>query len=265
MPQAKAAAVESLALNNDLPEAHAALGLVRGVYDWARQDALDHFDQMRRLDSRYASGLQSYAVHGLAPLGRHDDALDLLQRALAIDPVSLPINATIGFVLNLAGRPAEAAGTLRRTLALEPHAMAHFFLGNALTELGDSAAAIEHLQTAASQSAGRPDILSGLGYALARAGHGERARDVLVQLAEQAASRYVSPVGMARVHVALGQIDEALEALEQAARVRATDLTWISVEPPFRPLGGHPAFAALLQRLHLPVMATEPHPSHAQR
>ena len=49
---------------------------------------------------------------------------------------------------------------------------------------------------------------------------------------------------------------QALEALEQAARVRATDLTWIGVEPPFRPLAGHPAFAALLNRLYsIPVQA----------
>jgi TolB-like protein/tetratricopeptide (TPR) repeat protein len=263
MPQAKAAAVESLAMNNALPEAHASLALVRGVYDWARQDALNHFEHMLRLDPQYASGLQSYAVHGLAPLGRYDEALDLLQRALAIDPVSLPINGTIGFVLNLANRPDEAVSALRRTLALEGHAMPHFFLGNALIELGESATAIEHLQTAAALSSNRPDILGGLGYALARAGHEDRAREVLAQLAAQGANRYASPVGMARVHAALGQTDAALEALEQAAHLRATDLTWIGVEPPFRPLAGHPAFTALLRRLHLPLMVTERSTSHA--
>jgi serine/threonine-protein kinase len=250
MPHVRTAALESLALNDTLAEAHASLALVRGVYEWARQDALDHFAKMLRLDPQYASGLQSYAVHGLAPLGRFDEALDLLQRALAIDPVSLPINGTLGFVLNLASRPGDAVTVLRRALELEPHAMTHFFLGNTLTGVGDFAHAIEHLQTATSLS-NRPDILAALGYAHAKAGDRDAARAVLTQLEEHRARRYVSPVGGARVLVALGEIDSALDALEEGARVRATDLTWIAVEPPFRPLAEHPRFAALLHRLQL--------------
>ncbi len=97
----------------------------------------------------------------------------------------------------------------------------------------------------------RPDILGGLGYACAKAGDQDAARAVLAQLEEQRIRRYVSPVGAARVFVALGEIDQALDALEEGARLRATDLTWIRVEPPFRPLAGHPRFATLLNRLRL--------------
>ena len=250
MPHVSVAALESLALNDTLAEAHASLALVRGVYEWDRQGALDHFAHMLELDPQYASGLQSYAVHGLTPLGRFDEALDLLQRALAIDPVSMPINGTLGFVLNLADRPADAITVLRRALDLEPHAMIYFFLGNALADVGEFGQAIEHLQTATSLS-NRPDILGGLGYACAKAGDQDAARAVLAQLEEQRIRRYVSPVGAARVFVALGEIDQALDALEEGARLRATDLTWIRVEPPFRPLAGHPRFATLLNRLRL--------------
>jgi serine/threonine-protein kinase len=257
MPHVRAAALESLALNDTLAEAHASLALVRGVYEWARQEALDHFAHMLRLDPQYASGLQSYAVHGLAPLGRFDEALDLLQRALAIDPVSLPINGTLGFVLNLADRPGDAVTVLRRALDLEPHPMTRFFLGNTLSEVGDFEPAIEQLQTAAALS-NRPDILAALGYAHAKAGDRDAARAIVAQLAERAAQHYVSPVGAARVLVALGEIEQALDALEQGARVRATDLTWIRVEPPFRPLAGEPRFAALLHRLRLAPSGAPP-------
>jgi eukaryotic-like serine/threonine-protein kinase len=251
MPQAREAAVAALALDDALPDAHAALAVVRGVYEWERQQALDEYEQMRRLDPQFAAGLQSYAVHGLVPVGRLDDALDLLRTALDVDPVSLPINVTLGFVLTLSGRPADAADVLRHALELEPHVMTHFFLGNALTELGDHARAIEHLQTAVSSSGDRPDILAALGSALARSGSHDGAQNVLTQLDELGGQRYVSPVGMARVHVALGEIDAAFESLERAARLRATDLTWLHVEPAFRPLANDPRFAPLLQRLRL--------------
>jgi serine/threonine-protein kinase len=250
MPHVKVAALESLALNDRLAEAHASLALVRGVYDWARQEALHHFAQMDRLDPQYAPGLQSYAVHGLAPLGRLDEALDLLRRAVVIDPVSLPVNSTLGFVLSLADRAGEAIEVLRRALDLKSHAMTHFFLGNTLAEVGDFTEALEHLQTAISLSH-RPDMLAALGYTFAKAGLDERARAVLAQLEEQGRRRYVSPVGRARIHVALGDIDQALGALEDGARVHATDLTWIRVEPPFRSLTGQPRFAALVKGLRL--------------
>lgn len=256
MPHVSVAALEALALDNTLAEAHASLALVRGVYEWARHEALDHFEQMLRLDPHYAAGLQSYAVHGLAPLGRLEEAIDLLRRAVAIDPVSLPINGTLGFVLALADRAGEAISVLRRALDLEPHAMTHFFLGNTLAEVGDSALAIEHLQKATALS-NRPDILAALGCAFAKTGDDDSARGVLTQLEQQAARRYVSPVGSARIHVALNQVDQALDALEEGARGRATDLTWIRVEPTFRPLAAQPRFIALLHRMGLAVVSTE--------
>ena len=251
MPRARVAAMEALALDDNLAEAHASLGLVRGLYEWARPDAIVEFERMLQLDSRYAAGLQSYAVHGLVPLRRFDEALELLRSALAIDPVSLPINGTLGFVLTLAERPAEAVAVLRRALDLAPHAMTHFFLGNALIELGDPARALEHLQAAVTLSGGRADAVAALGYALAKAGDRAGAHVVLARLAEQARRRYASPVGMARVHAALGETDAALNDLERAAQLRATDLAWINVEPPFRRLAGRPTFTALLERLQL--------------
>ncbi len=50
MPHVSVAALESLALNDSLAEAHASLALVRGVYEWDRQGALDHFAHMLELD-----------------------------------------------------------------------------------------------------------------------------------------------------------------------------------------------------------------------
>ena len=254
MPQAKSAAFTALELNDSLAEAHAALGLVRGVYEWDRHGAIAHFERMRVLDGQYASGLQSYAVHALAPLGRHDEAIDLLRRALTIDPVSLAVNGTIGFVLTLADRQPEAVDVLRRTLDLEPHPMVHFFLGIALSELGEYTAGLDHLRTAASLSGRRADTLGALGWALALAGNVEEATSVRRDLADQAASRFVSPVATARINIAIGDVDAAVAALERAADVRATDLTWIGVEPPFRPLAGHPGFTRLLERLQLPIV-----------
>ena len=251
MPKSRAAAEAALALDDALPEAHAALGVVRGMYEWERQQAVGEYERMLQLDSQYAAGLQSYAVHGLVPVGRLEDALDFLRRALAIDPVSLPINGALGFVLTLADRAGDAVDVLRRSLDLEPHGMTHFFLGNALMALGEPARAIEHLQTAVSVSGNRPDMLAALGYGLARSGSRGGAQVVLTQLTELGRRRYVSPVGLARVHAGLGDTEAALDELERASQVRAADLSWIHVEPAFRQLETHPRFNTLLQRLHL--------------
>jgi hypothetical protein len=57
---------------------------------------------------------------------------------------------------------------------------------------------------------------------------------------------------LAQVHVALGELDDAVAWLERARALHAPDLVWIGVRPSFDGLRDHPDFNALLSQLGLP-------------
>ncbi len=252
MPRAKAAALDALHLNDLLPDAHATLGTIHAVYDWTWRDAEREFRRAVSLDPSYATGLHWYAVHGLAPLGRFGEAMTMLQRALATDPVSLPINASIGLLHYLAGRPLEAVAALERTLALDStFYVAHVFMGQTLAEVADFDRALSHAETAVRLSGESPETVGTVGYVRARAGDASKALEAVRVLDARAAGRYISPVFAAQIYAGLGDESSALDRLEEALRLRATELVWIAVRPSFHRIRGHGRLVALVDTIGL--------------
>ncbi|MFB7588057.1 BTAD domain-containing putative transcriptional regulator [Streptomyces sp. NPDC056169] len=117
------------------------------------EPALHHYRESLAWDPKSCATLNNTA-HALSHLGRHDEALDVLDRAEEIqrathDRVSLAIGLRVrGGVLRAAGRPAEAVEAYRRALALQrlggdqhSEAVSLMGLGDALADLGDKTGA----------------------------------------------------------------------------------------------------------------------------
>jgi hypothetical protein len=68
-------------------------------------------------------------------------------------------------------------------------------------------------------------------------------------LDEQARHGYVSPYGLAYIHVALGEKDEAFVLLNKAHEERSSDVIDLKVDPQLDPLRSDPRFAELLRRM----------------
>jgi hypothetical protein len=85
----------------------------------------------------------------------------------------------------------------------------------------------------------------------ARAGHTDKAHQVLSELSARAASGYISPFHFAIVHTGLGQGDQAMEWLEEAFRQRLWLLCVVKTDPIFDPLRSDQRFQALLRRMKL--------------
>lgn len=254
MPIAKARASHALGIQPDLAEAHVSLALIESVYDWAWSDAERHFSRAFELAPGYATAFQWYALNCLVPRGRFDEARTAIERAVAIDPVSLPITTSAALVSYYSGRFDDAVAELRRALSLDStFGPGHFFLGQALIESGNAAEALDHAQQAVDLSSRSPESLAGLGYAAGVSGDASRARTVLNELRALASARFVSPGLVAQVQAGLGDTAGALESLYAAYEVRAADLSWLAVRPTFRSLRADRRFAALVRRLGLPA------------
>lgn len=262
-PKAKAMAQKALALDPNLAEAHASLGLLHASWDFDFPESVREMERAIELNPNYATAHHWYGNATLPPLGQFDHAIDEMQRALALDPLSVIINGDLGWNYLSAGRFDEAIAQLRKTLEMDPHGyFLHLDIGQALEGKGDLAGAIAEYEQAAKLLNDDPAPLGLLGAAQAKAGQPEAARAILRQLEETAKSRYVPDYLFTTLHLALGEKEEALTWLESAFAKRQPDVAMIRVDPVLKPLHGDPRFEALAEKI---VSAREFRPTPSQK
>lgn len=76
-------------------------------------------------------------------------------------------------------------------------------------------------------------------------------RDVLAEIENSQATRYVSPYGVASYYAVIGGHEQASQWLERAYASRDGTLVWIKVHPRMDPLRAEPRFRDLLRRMKL--------------
>ncbi len=252
MSAARRAAERARVLQPTLAEPHATLGLILATYDWQWDAAERAFEASRDANSRYPAAYQWLATNVLIPQGRFEEALEAVGRAMRLDPLAVSVKTALISVLFYSRRYAEALDAARDLILIEPASvLAHFFAGQVLVELGDATGAREALERAVEHSGQSSETLAALGNACARTGDAARARQILLQLEQRAASRYVSLSHFALVHAGMGEHDRSLDFLEAARDARASDLIWLGVRPAWNALRTAPRFASIVRALRL--------------
>ena len=112
-------ALKALEMDDTLAEAHTSLAYARWLGDLDWPGAERGFKRALELKSSYVMAHEWYAEY-LAALGRHDEALAEIKRAQQLDPLAVPVNRAVGWVLYFARRYDEAIEELRKTLAMNP-------------------------------------------------------------------------------------------------------------------------------------------------
>jgi TolB-like protein/DNA-binding winged helix-turn-helix (wHTH) protein/Flp pilus assembly protein TadD len=252
MPRAKEAAMNALAIDHTLAEAHASLAHVLMNYDWNWPEAEREFKLSIELNPDYATAHQWYAIHYLTATGRPEEALQEMKRALELEPTSLVMNAFMGGALYFAGRYDEAIEQCRRTIEMDPNfAVAHWYAGLAYEQKRRYDDAISEFRKAIALSGNCPLMLAALGQAYAAANHRVEAVRILDELKERSTHRYVSSYEVAAIYCALGERERAFQLLESAYREHGFHLVYLTVWPQFAALRADPRFQDLVQRLGL--------------
>lgn len=256
MPKAEAAARKSLALDEGLAEAHAALALVHHHYHWNWKEAERSYRRAIELNPAYAAAHLWYSWLLLA-LDRYDEAMDEIERTLRIveetDPHRLvAVHATRAQAYYFSRQFERAVEECEKALQLDPsHFMLHYILGRAYRRLGDSAKAIAQLKAAAKSSGEIPLVDAVLGLAYAVSGRREQAQRVVEAFTAGARKRYIPPTYFGILYAGLGDKDQALAWLEKAFEERAGLLTWVNVEPMMDDVRSDPRFQDLIHRIGL--------------
>jgi tetratricopeptide (TPR) repeat protein len=250
MPQARAAALRALELDERLAEAHTALALIVQNHDWDWQTSEKEYRRAIELDPNYATAHHWYAEH-LMWLGRFEEALSESERALQLDPLSLIIATDRGAVLYNSRQYDRAIEQFHSVLRKDPKFGRAGIVTFAFVEKGMFAQALADAEIYRRFYGEGPTYWSELTYICGRAGQLERARRELEKLEKVSRQQQLDPVTMLWAHLGVGDKEEALADLEKAYSQHFHILTTLKVEPAFDPLRSDPRFQDLLRRVGL--------------
>jgi serine/threonine-protein kinase len=252
MPKAKAAALKALEIDASLAEPYVSLAHVNYYYDHDWVAAERRYKRAIEINPNYPTAHQWYAVY-LMSAGRHDEALAENTRAQQLDPLSIPINMTLGWVLLNARKYDQSAEQLRKTLEMDQNfPLAHHRLGLVYEQQGKYAEAIDEFRQVVNLLPGKPLGIAALGHAYALSGKRAEAQKAIAQLEELSKQRFVSPAFIALIHTALGDKEQAFAWLEKAHTENDANLARLKVDPRFDPLRSDPRFTDLVRRVGLP-------------
>jgi len=249
-PQAEAAAKKALLLDETSSDAHAALGMVKQLYDFDSPGAIAEFERAIALNPNDGDAHHWFANHALAATGKIDREIAEMKRALELDPLALIFNANLGQAYIYARRYDDAIAQLRKTVEMDNgFYFGHIMLGQALELGGHPADAMIEYRKALAQN-DDPFAKALLGHALAVAGQGDEARQLFEQLRKARDQRYVEAYGLAIVELGLGDRISALDWLERGFEDRdGFDMAVIRIDPYLDPLHGEPRFDALAEKI----------------
>jgi DNA-binding winged helix-turn-helix (wHTH) protein/TolB-like protein/Flp pilus assembly protein TadD len=248
----KALAQKALSLDPETPEAYAALGTVKRIYDWDWAGAEADFRRAIELNPNYARAHLGYALL-LSSLGRGNEALVEIKRAMDIDPLSQDVKSGYLTILEGRGEYAEALAQAQENVKFnKEYRRGMRGVATFLFHLGDYPRVIEISEKELPAKNSQEFVwLSLLVTSHHRSSQNGKRDDRLRQLEELAQTDTKALYALAENYAELGRTDEALAALEKCIDVREERMMWVKVEPRLAQLKGNARFDEILRRMNL--------------
>jgi TolB-like protein len=273
IPRARAAAMRALALDDNLAEAHASLGMIKAQYDWDAKGAEHEFQRAIELNPNYAIAHQWYGMH-LFATARFEAAHVELDKAQELDPLSLFVAVTTVWPLRHLGQDDLAVKKVEAIIEMYPNVpdlvdYLHEIRGEIFLEkrmYDEAVAELVRGFTSKALCGDAPDTIRTLESAYAAAGLSGYWRKQLelatrryqqdLTAAASHPARYVSPYRLAGLHARLGDQERAFALLRECYENHDENLRWLKAESlrpnsPWTSIRSDPRFGALLHDLGL--------------
>ena len=247
-PQAKAALLKALELQEGLAVAHSSLASVIWEGERDSQAAEKEYQRAIALGPGETHPHRQYAEF-LGQVGRFGESLAEIKRALELDPLSPVAQVVMGWLLYQARQYERAIEQLKKLILRDPaFAIAHEVLGLVYQQQERYDEAIAELRQAVSLSRQAPFYLASLGHACAASGRTDEAKTILNQLLEESKRIYVSPFLIAFVYAGLDDREQVFPWLEEARAAGSYRFLYLKVFPAFDRLREDPRLDELVRR-----------------
>ena len=256
-PKAKDCTLKAIELDPNHAESHLSLATIKFYHNW------DFDGAEASLNKAQALGLNSSLfnqVHGwfLIAKGDFEKAIEKIEQALVLDPLSLPLMCTLGDAYSFAGRFDEALAQFDKIIEMEPN-FRRAFEGRGMTHLamGQPEEAVKDLEKY-QQLIGDPlKGLSSLGHAYAAAGQKEKASECVekIKLRQEKEPGALLHMDYAFIYSGMKEFDLAFDYLnktyEQRMGIACLGMIFCIRYPMLKELKSDPRFTQLLQKMGL--------------
>jgi TolB-like protein/Tfp pilus assembly protein PilF len=245
-------ALRAIEINSALAEAHAILGAFRKELDYNWPEVQREMSRALELNPYSPSCRFWNGVSGLMPLGRIEEAIAELECALEMDPLSSFMHGWLAELLNLGRQYERGMLVVKQAIEREPnHWLIHLAAGQFYRDMQLFDQAKAALRRATELAGESPFMLGWLGQALVNSGDMNEARAILKRLHLMESQAYVLPTSFAWIHLALEEIDSAINWMDKAIDNRDSSIIPIKTYPFLDPLRDDPRFVALLRKMNL--------------
>ncbi|MCL5279479.1 MAG: protein kinase [Planctomycetes bacterium] len=248
----KAAALRALQIEETLPEAHAALGQILVRYEWDWVGAENHFRRAIELNPGYASAHHWYSDLHLYR-ARYAQAVQELEQARALDPMSVTVCRNLGIVLCYSGRVDRGLEVLGDALEMDPSQVyTHLFLGRVYLDKARYEDALKEF--ALEETIAKGSHLWARAYTIwtyAKMGESQEAQKRLAEMVELSRRQYVSPAILGLTYFVVGRSDAGFELLDKAWTQRDPWLCWIKLPGMADGVRQNPKYGVLLKKMNL--------------
>lgn len=247
MPIAKDYALRALEGDNTSSEAHTSLGGVKLRFDWDFLEAEKEIKLAISLNPNYSQAHFWYS-HLLALTGRIGESISASVKAFELDPTSGQAEMNLGRCLFWDRQYDRARVHFEKMLKKNPSdENAIYMIGLILLQQGAYDKVIEMYLPM--HAVDKTNVAGPLGFAYAKSGRTEEARKILMEL-DAISSRNKDGSLMqekAIIHIALKEMDRAVNLLLEVCSDRFASFPFFKVEPLFDDLRSHPRYADLLR------------------
>jgi tetratricopeptide (TPR) repeat protein len=248
-------------LGPNLPEPYVSMAKIYQFDDWDRRAAEEAFRRAIQLNAGHSDAHFAYSVF-LLQMGNLRAALDEIKRAHDLDPLNLSIATGVAWLHYYLGDYSLAMSECQKALDLSPdYFEAQGCMALCSEKLGRPADHVAWCEKAVATSGEIPLLLGFLGRAYALNGQSDQARALQAKLHELSSQRYTSQVAHALICLGLGELEAAMQWLEEAFLAHDAFLCYAKVFPPYDPLRGLPRFQEMISRMGV----VEPTPPSSAR
>jgi TolB-like protein len=254
LPKAADAATRVLQIDQAIPEAHFALGMVHWFAKWDLAGTQRDFERAVELNPNEPYSHWALAMLLGSMMEDHRRAAAEARLARELDPLSIIIRSQSGWLLYWARQFGDAMAHARATLEMDGNnVQASYVLGYAATVSGRFQEAIAAFRGPADRY-GDPFSLGGLAMAYGFAGESENAHAAIRRMEAVAEAQHVPAMCFAWAHLGFGNHERTIDWLEKSYAEHDVQVLFSRVTAVFDCLRNHPRYRALICKLPLPPL-----------
>ncbi len=256
MEHARASALTALDLDPSLPEALAALGVGTAAFDYDWRASERWFQLAMDCDSLTPGVRWCYAFYYLMPLGRLNEALRELERAVEDDPLNFGMQVALINGLHAGGMDERAIAQAKQALATDSSRWsAHLVLARIYSYRGQLLEALASAEKAYQLASWNVRVIALFAAVLIQSGENGRAEALVEKLRTESGDGYGTPMALAVFYTICGDVDMAADWFEKAIEQRDPSVVGYLRTPLMKQLQSSPRWPALAKQMNLPGLA----------